>query len=280
MQVREYHFLRCLDCRTLFMAEEPGTERFSSLYADDTYFTNPDFDSPQSGGYHGYLDYLADRSHIEEKFSAVLAGMERHVERGRLLDIGAGPGLLLSVAGRRGWTATGLEINPWAARYGREQVNVDVREVAFEDADFQAESFDAVTMMDFVEHIPDPDSSVQRVAGVLRPGGVLAILTPDAGSLVSRMLRGRWPELRRAPEHLVLFSTEGLGLLLERHGFEVLDWDSIGKRSSVATLLADVSPAFPRLVEGLRKLVARTRLGDRTLEINPRTKFCLYARKA
>jgi hypothetical protein len=110
---------------------------------------------------------------------------------------------------------------------------------------------------------------------------VLAILTPDAGSPVSRLLGSRWPEVKRVPEHLVLFSVKGLKDLLARHGYEFLGWHSIGKRSSLATLLADVSPIAPGLGKRLQGRLARGgRVGSWEFELDPRTKFCLYARKA
>ena len=46
----------------------------------------------------------------------------------------------------------------------------------------------------------------------------------------------------------------------------------------MSTLVADVLPAAPRLVRPLQRLAARTGLAERTFELDPHTKFCLYAR--
>jgi SAM-dependent methyltransferase len=134
-------------------------------------------------------------------------------------------------------------------------------------------------MMDLIEHVSESDALVARAAEITKPGGVLAILTPDAGSPVSRLLGRRWPEVKRVPEHLVLFSVVGLKALLSRHGYEVLEWHSIGKRSSLAALAADVSPIAPRLGSRLRNRLAGSRVGEYQFELDPRTKFCLYARR-
>jgi SAM-dependent methyltransferase len=114
---------------------------------------------------------------------------------------------------------------------------------------------------------------------VLRPGGVLAVLTPDAGSRVSRALGRRWPEAIRAPEHLTLFSARGLAKLLAAHGFETIGFHSVGKASSLATLAADVAPVAPRTVGAAGRLLAALGADERTVHFDPRTKFCLYARK-
>jgi SAM-dependent methyltransferase len=66
---------------------------------------------------------------------------------------------------------------------------------------------------------------------------------------------------------------------VRRHGFEVVGWHSVGKRSSARTLLADVSPIEPRLGRLAQRIVDRVGLGHRSFDLDPRTKFVLYARK-
>ena len=95
-----------------------------AVYADERYFTNPEFNR---GGYHGYKDYLADREEIEEKFDRVLERAEAITPPGRLLDVGSGPGLLLAAAAARGWEGVGVDLNPWAARMAAE-IGADVRD--------------------------------------------------------------------------------------------------------------------------------------------------------
>lgn len=207
--------------------------------------------------HHGYLDYLADREFIEQKFDRVLAQLEQWVRPARLLDVGAGPGFLLNAARHRGWEAEGIDLNPWAAEHARCELRARVTVGTLEGAAFEDASFDAVTMMDLIEHVEDPAAAVAEAARITRHHGGLAILTPDAGSPVSRLLGARWPEVQRAPEHLVLFSVRGLSELLEHHGYEVLGWHPIGKVSSVATLLADVAPLAPGTAQAADRFLTR-----------------------
>jgi len=280
MQVRDYKFRRCSSCRTLFLEQMVDEAQTAHLYADTSYFANPDFDSAESGGYHGYLDYIEDREHIEGKFTRVLERVERWRAPGNLLDVGAGPGFMLTAAALRGWSPRGIEINPWAVEYARDELNLDVLHGTLASVPLKPAAFDAVTMMDLIEHVPRPDTVLAKTAEITKQGGILAILTPDAGSPVSRLLGRRWPEVKRVPEHLNLFSVSGLRALLSRHGYEVLDWHSIGKRSSLATLVADVSPIAPRLGNLLQtRLAGGGRVGAWEFELDPRTKFCLYARR-
>jgi SAM-dependent methyltransferase len=279
MRIRTYEFRRCGSCRTLFLTQAVDEADTSHLYSGPSYFANPDFGSVESGGYHGYLDYIEDREPIEEKFERVLERVERWRAPGSLLDVGAGPGFMVSAAARRGWVSRGIEINPWAVEFATGKLSLDVQLGTLEDLQSKPAAMDAVTMMDLIEHVSKPDELVAKAAEITRLGGVLAILTPDAGSPVSRLLGRRWPEVKRVPEHLILFSVSGLGALLSRHGYEVLEWHSIGKRSSLATLAADVSPIAPSLGNRLQTRLAGNRIGDHRFELDPRTKFCLYARR-
>lgn len=270
-------FRRCRDCATLHLSPPPAPEEVEALYAGDEYFANPHYGPSEGGRYLGYKDYLSDRAHIEEKFRAVLEHVERIAPRGRLLDVGAGPGLLVALAGERGWVARGLELNPWAAEYARSQLGADVSVGRLEQAQLPDASFEAVTMLDLIEHLADPGATLAEAARVTAPGGALALLTPDAGSVVSRAMGRRWPEAQRAPEHMVLFSVRGLSTLLRRHGWAPAGWHSVGKTSSPPTLLADVAPAAPGLARVLKPIAEQPRVADRAFELDPHTKFCVYA---
>lgn len=277
--MREYEFSRCRHCKSLFLTSLPSPEAVRALYNDGSYFANPAFGEPELGGYHGYKDYLGDRAHMGEKFEQVIGRLECHVTPGRLLDVGAGPGFMVAAARCRGWDAVGVDLNPWAARYGREELGVEVREQSLEGAAFAYESFAAITMLDLIEHVPHPDALVAEAARVTAPGGGLAVLTPHAGSLVSRAMGGRWPEAQRAPEHVTLFSVDGLAELLSRHGYEVVGWGSIGKTSSLRILAADVGPLAPAVGRVVQSVVERLPIGEWKVDLNPRTKFVLYAVK-
>jgi SAM-dependent methyltransferase len=76
-------------------------------------------------------------------------------------------------------------------------------------------------MFDVIEHIDPPRRTLERVHELLRPRGLLLLVTPDAASLSARVLGRRWPHL--LPEHVVCFSRDGLRRLLAATGFDVFD---------------------------------------------------------
>ncbi|WP_333587074.1 class I SAM-dependent methyltransferase [Phenylobacterium sp.] len=113
---------------------------------------------------------------------AGLLGEGRH----RLLDVGCGPGFLLSQAAELGFEAQGVEpdANVLAAARGR---GVPVRQGYFPVALARDETFDAIVFNDVLEHIPDVRAAIAAASAHLRPGGVLCLNCPDRRGLFFRI---------------------------------------------------------------------------------------------
>jgi len=135
--------------------------------------------------------YLAEEAGRRASAARLLDLVGAHVPAGRLLDVGCGPGLLLDEARRRGYATVGLELTRTAARHARQVLGLDVREVPLEAFD-EPGGFDVVVLADVLEHLDDPVDGIERAAGLLRPGGVLCLVTPDPSSLTARLAGRRW----------------------------------------------------------------------------------------
>ena len=270
-------FRRCRACKSLIDAEIAPPDQLERIYQGKGYYVKDDGGRDEVRfGYSG--DYVAQRGFIEDKFDRVLGHLERYVSPGRLLDIGSGPGFLLAVASKRGWEATGIDVNEWAVRYGREVVGVDVHQGALTPESFPGEQFDAITMMDLLEHVPEPSRLLEQAARLVRPGGALAVLTPDAGAPVSRLVGRHWPEVVPG-EHTVLFSLEGLTAALARHGFVASSWHTVGKEAPIGVFLGDVENVLPPVAKQVAQWSTRLRTSKRVVDVDPHTKMCVYARR-
>ncbi|HWS75568.1 MAG TPA: bifunctional 2-polyprenyl-6-hydroxyphenol methylase/3-demethylubiquinol 3-O-methyltransferase UbiG [Quisquiliibacterium sp.] len=95
----------------------------------------------------------------------------------RVLDVGCGGGILAESMARLGARVTGIDLGEKSLRvaelHGLESgVQVTYEHVAVEDvAAREPGSFDVVTCMEMLEHVPDPDSVVGACARLVRPGG-------------------------------------------------------------------------------------------------------------
>jgi 2-polyprenyl-6-hydroxyphenyl methylase/3-demethylubiquinone-9 3-methyltransferase len=96
----------------------------------------------------------------------------------QVLDVGCGGGILADSMARKGATVLGVDLATKSLRVAQLHAleagtpNIQYREVAVEDlASEQPASFDVVTCMEMLEHVPDPASVVQACADLVKPGG-------------------------------------------------------------------------------------------------------------
>ncbi|MBB4603966.1 2-polyprenyl-6-hydroxyphenyl methylase/3-demethylubiquinone-9 3-methyltransferase [Xanthomonas arboricola] len=101
----------------------------------------------------------------------------------RVLDVGCGGGLLSESMARLGAQVTAIDLAPELVKVARlhsleSGVQVDYRVQSVEDlATEQPGSFDAVTCMEMLEHVPDPTAIIRACASLLKPGGKLFLST-------------------------------------------------------------------------------------------------------
>lgn len=135
----------------------------------------------------------------------------------RHLDIGCALGFMLEESRRAGWDPVGVETSAFAARYAAEHTGCPVHAGTLEQAALPSTSFDVVTLTDVIEHVPQPSTLVAEICRILRPGGVLLIVTPNFGSLFVRLhglnAYGMWPD-----QHVVYFSRRSMTRLLRQAG--------------------------------------------------------------
>jgi len=165
--------------------------------------------------------HLANRENSRAERRAHIAAIQRHFrvpQRARHLDVGCALGSMLEEAKTAGWEPVGVETSEFAAGYAAEHTGCLVYPGTLEKAAFPAQSFDVVTLMDVIEHVPYPGELLDEIYRVLRPGGVVFILTPNFSSLFVR-LYGRtaysvWPD-----QHIVYFQPSTMRRLLRHAGF-------------------------------------------------------------
>lgn len=96
----------------------------------------------------------------------------------QILDVGCGGGILADAMARKGGDVLGIDLATKALRVAQlhaieaQTPNVSYREISAESlADQQPASFDVVTCMEMLEHVPDPASIVHACMRLVRPGG-------------------------------------------------------------------------------------------------------------
>ena len=107
----------------------------------------------------------------------------------RVLDVGCGGGILADAMARRGATVLGIDLASKALKVAHlhaleaQTTGVQYREISAEDlATEQPASFDIVTCMEMLEHVPDPSSVVNACATLVKPGGHVFFSTINRNS--------------------------------------------------------------------------------------------------
>lgn len=180
--------------------------------------------------------------------------VERTVPSGRLLDIGCGCGHFLAVLDASRWSAQGIDLSPHAVHRARQRFNVCCEARPFAELpDSWRGCFDAVTMWDVIEHVPDPFAALTSAASMLRPGGSLFLSTPDISAIAARVLGKRWHYIDPM-QHICLFSRDSLIQLCARTGLQAARSRSFGRSYTLGYFLYRVGYCFP--IPGLRAAAA------------------------
>ena len=217
-----------------------------------------------AGGFHftDYIDPVADISPIIDasqltdqdaayietqlqanarKFDNQANIVKKHLplKNAKVLDIGCGGGLFLSLLKRQGADVTGIELSDSRAQYAKTRHNLEIDKHPIENEYWQkgfADHFDAVTLWDVIEHVNYPFEALMSAVNVLKQGGFLLIDTPcrdsfyhRVGEITYKLTGGKYPTFLNAMYsshlfgHKQIFSTTEMKELFEALGMEVIE---------------------------------------------------------
>lgn len=251
--------VRCADCGHVYTSPRPSERDLLKGYAECA-----------------DEDYLRESSSRSINAHLSLNTIKQFVQNGRLLEVGCSVGYFLNAA-RVDFEVAGLDQSVWACRIARERFKLECRQEALEDANFPAGSFDVVAMIDVIEHLTRPKSAVEAAAKLLKPGGILYLVTPDIDSLSAKILGSYWWGFR--PAHIQYFSEASLTRLLREAGFEVVLAKSFGRIFSYGYWLSRLRhyPAWMRAP--IQAAVRAFRIDRKLLYIDTRDSIEICARK-
>lgn len=137
-----------------------------------------------------------------------------------LLDIGAAAGLLVKLARERGLDAHGVEPSHGLVAAAARLHGVELIQGTIPHERLRTAQFDIVFLADVIEHVPDPVQLLRDARALVAPGGVLLVVTPDAGSVARLLLGKRWWHFRLA--HVGYFDARSLSEACSRARLSVV----------------------------------------------------------
>lgn len=225
---REFEFYTCRTCTLLFVEPFSGFEIYNDAYYRGA---GPD---PYVDYATEYRDWRAtDRGlEFDDMFALAKAHIARLSEVERLegkpshlhwLDFGCGAGAFLkylrehATLGGRPLELTGHDVGSYADLL-RERDGFRI--LGLDDLPREPDArYDIISMIEVIEHLPDPAEQLELVARLLKPGGLLLLTT---GNLDGPIARRQGIHYRYcAPEiHVSLFNPRALAALYRRAGLE------------------------------------------------------------
>ncbi|NPV05195.1 MAG: class I SAM-dependent methyltransferase [Syntrophaceae bacterium] len=203
---------KCAGCGLGVLDPRPEPEELASLY-DREYFKSHyteklPVDSPEM------QRRLSQQSHRLRFFRPLK-------KEGLVVDIGCGMGYFLLAAKRAGYGVRGVDLSDWAASYITGELQIPVSIGPMDAIELGEGTVDVLTLWHSLEHMRHPLESLNRMAGWLKPEGLLVIEVPNHEGTDAVKMGAEWPDWD-LPYHLYHFAPRSLRALLAATGFEVI----------------------------------------------------------
>ena len=247
-----YAVLRCRDCAFVF--SDLDASEIPGLY-DQSYFRE------EFGPYFASSFGDASSQLLAERFREYADCLAEFVRPGHALDVGCAGGLFLDVLEERGWRPVGSELSPYAADIARKRGH-EVHTGDFMSMELPDQAFDAISLLDVIEHLPDPKAALRRLRPLLRREGALLLVLPSYRNLTTlvamaayRLSLG-WISYPAGHVHQIYhvsyFTPTTISRLLREEGFEPI---AIRSDETIQGLIGE--PAVVRL--GVRAIFSLSR---------------------
>jgi SAM-dependent methyltransferase len=222
LRATRFSVARCDDCGLEMLLPQPSWDDIRAMY-DASYYKAWGMAETEN-------DAVAHMK--KSSFAHRLRELARWVPSGKLLDLGTASGFLLEAARDAGYDPYGVELSEYAAGLARKKFgDAHIWNGTLETCPFERHSFAAITMCDFIEHLPDPVATLALAREFLAPGGIALIVTPDTGSLTHQLMGRRWTHYKI--EHLCYFNRTSMTRAADRAGFSVASFHRAAKRLSL-----------------------------------------------
>jgi SAM-dependent methyltransferase len=194
---------RCEFCGLIYLNPRPSSDSFAIIYPED----------------YGPYQELPNQTTLHTDWRRLCAFIKRiQPHPGQLLDVGSGSGAFLRAMRLLlpHWSVTGIEPDARAVRLARRS-GARVIHATLETAPLDGTVWDAITLWNVLEHLPDPLAALRRLRQLLKPGGVIYLTIPLCDSWDARLYGSYWCGWE-LPRHFYAFDRLSLGRLLNAAG--------------------------------------------------------------
>lgn len=199
---------KCAHCGFIFMNPRFRKSFINKLYEKDYYSGN--------AGY-SYYDERDAEKFANYVWKKRLKMITKFILSGNFLDVGCAFGGFLKAASEY-FNPYGIELSGYSGEYAVNLFGQNIHTGTLADCPFEDNFFSVITMIELIEHLPDPASAVKKVYELLRNNGLAVIQTADMNALQARIFGKNYAYYM--PGHLSYFTEKNLTNLLEDTGFK------------------------------------------------------------
>jgi len=218
-----WHIVRCKSCTAWQIFPLPSNAELVALYQNEYFKKRSD---------RGYADYTSEKirrsviSTLEKNLHDLqFFSWEQQLATRRLLEVGCAAGHAVGYFTARGWQALGIDVAREMVEAGRLQ-GYNLQCADFLTWDFHGEQFELITHWATLEHLPDAEKFLRRMASLLAPDGKIYLSTCNTGYF-ARRYGSSWRYLN-VPEHVFYFNKKSLAQLAAKCNLKIIRAFSYG----------------------------------------------------
>lgn len=205
----QFEIWQCGHCSLRFTQPIPSIDEIGAYYKSEAYVSHTD----TSRGLVNKLYHIVRKRTLKKKLHLI----QDHtgLQKGNLLDLGAGTGAFINTAVEAGWNSTGLEPDEDTRKLANRLYKIELKPGA-ELFELPPDSFNAITMWHVLEHVHELQRYMAQLKVLLKHHGKLFIAVPNYTSYDATVYQGNWAAYD-VPRHLYHFSPNSIKELLTRH---------------------------------------------------------------
>lgn len=218
--------VQCLNCQLVFANPMADSKELTDYYTH--YYEKERYEAVD------YKKLILDLFHriagLNEAEIRKEARFLNKMEKGsKFLDVGCGLGLGLAYADQFNCELHATEFDSGALEFVQSHFSVKTFQGDIWEAEYPNSYFDFIHISHVIEHVLDPKAYISEMKRILKPGGYIAIGTPNMSSNLyrfhrwSRLLRLQVPDVIDGLEHTFIFPKPLLRELCEAQGLVVED---------------------------------------------------------
>ena len=198
------------DLDMLITYPQPSLENLGKYYESVDYISHTDSKRSLFEKCYHFIKSIA----LKNKLNLVNS---LQLEKGNILDIGAGTGDFLSVVKENGWNTIGVEPSEKAKAIAKK------KGVSFVDqtSELENNSLDVITMWHVLEHVPNLDNQIKELKRLLKPNGSLIIAVPNFKSFDAKHYGNFWAAYD-VPIHFWHFSKSAIKKLFAKEDMKLV----------------------------------------------------------